>query len=81
MTSHGSQHKLVCSGVVVETFEKGGEHLARVSLKPACIELAMNARLGDVVTIDGKLTIRKISPITPSLALPHPDPPQALKGG
>jgi len=81
VASRGSQHKFVCPGVVVETFEKGGEHLARVSLKPACIELAMNARLGDVVTIDGSLTVRKISPTPPSPAVPHPESPEVPKGG
>lgn len=75
------QQKIVCSGVVVETFEKGGEHLARVSLKPTCIELPMDAHLGDSITIDGSISIRTIVPSPVSTERSHVTRHEDLIGG
>ena len=80
MTSHSTQHKFVCSGVVVETFEKGGAHVARVSLRPPCLELPINAHLGDIMTIDGSISISTISPAPPPADDHSSHDPHKLQG-
>ena len=57
-------HTVRLSGEVVEIFEKDGQSIARVVLKPGCIEVPLDSlreyHLGDQVLIDMEITVHRV---------------------
>jgi hypothetical protein len=57
-----SGNRFYLVGEIVETYERDGKNVARISLKSMCVDVHLDsepkARLGDTVVIDAGLIIR-----------------------
>jgi hypothetical protein len=55
-------------GQVVETFEREGRQIAKVALRPCCVEVPLapstDAHLGDTVMMEAGITIQNVEPHT-----------------
>ena len=69
MNSIGTPHKVSLSGQVIETFEKEGKSIAKISVKPFQLEVPLDvldspqldiAHLGDAVLLEATIHVEKI---------------------
>jgi hypothetical protein len=64
MTTHTIQSHLEFSGEVIETFERDGKRIAKVSLK-SChidvpIDLIPDVHLGDTLVLEADVTVQQV---------------------